>query len=321
MREDKARGSQLVIYPDGTLYHIDLKRADNIPPNIFLVGAAERVDTIAKRFEKITFVNRNKSRPEFYTVAGVYKKIPMAVMSTGIGTDNIEIVMNELHALFEYEYEKDEWSRTPAKINIIRIGTSGTSLKEISSGAIAISRYSIGLDNIGTYYPPLKRDAAAENIEKIFLETRLGKLHSSAYATPASEAIIRALENSAKNNGEKEPWLVSGITTASPGFFAPEGRAIGRIKPALSFDEFINTIIGFEAKGFKIVNHEMETSALFRLSNEILGYNAGAICLILDNLSTDDFIDKEAAAKRMDVCIKIALDAMVELTDNLNKSA
>lgn len=303
----------MVIYPDGTLYHLDLKRADNIPPNIFLVGAAERVDRVSKNFEKITFKNRNKSRPEFYTVAGLYKGVPMAVMSTGIGPDNIEIVINELHALFEYDYQKDEWSEIPAKINIIRIGTSGTSLREIPPGALAISRYSIGLDNIGIYYPATNRDSVVEKLEVQFRETRLGKLHPAVYVAAASQEVVRVLEESAKNYREKEPYCISGITTASPGFFAPEGRIIGRMKTALSFDEFINTILTFETGWLKIVNHEMETSALFRIAHEILGYHAGAICVVLDNLSTDEFVDKEAADKRMDICIKIALDAMIEL--------
>ncbi len=314
MREGKARGSELVIYDDGTLYHIDLKRADRIPPNLFFVGAADRVDTIAKYFDTVTFRHRNKSRPEFYTITGRYKNIPIAVMSTGIGPDNIEIIMNELHALFEYNHRSDTWSRKPAKVNIIRIGTAGTSLKEIPGGALTISKYSIGLDNLGAYYPPKKQDAVTRTIEKDFLKTRIGKINPLSYVASASPKVVAALEGAAKKiDGAR---VFSGLTTASPGFFAPEGRTIGRMKTALKLEQFVREVSTFSTRGLRIINHEMETSSLFRLGNEILGYNAGAICVVVDNLSTDEFIDKKRAEKCMDHCIKIALEAMVKLARN-----
>src|SRR3989344_4783124 len=103
MHEGKAKGSQLIIFEDGTIYHIDLKRADNIPGNIILVGAASRVESIAKTFDTVRFEHRNAARPEFYTVAGSYRGTEVAAMSIGIGTDNMEIALNELHALFEYD--------------------------------------------------------------------------------------------------------------------------------------------------------------------------------------------------------------------------
>ncbi|MBI2122245.1 MAG: nucleoside phosphorylase [Candidatus Sungbacteria bacterium] len=314
MREGKAKGSELVIYPDGTLYHIDLKRADNIPPSIFLVGAAERVDSFAKAFDSVFFQHRNSVRPEFYTVAGVYKDIPMAAISTGIGPDNIEIVMNELHALFEYDHQKSEWINVLPRVNIIRVGTCGASLKEIPAGAFAISRYSIGLDNLGAYYPAVKRDATAKKIEDEFLKTIVGKTNPFSYVSPASADVIAALEKSAKDAGEEDPMLISGITTTSPGFFAPEGRKIGRLKTAFSLEQFVALIQKFEAEGLKIINHEMETSILFRLCNEILGYRAGAICVVLDNLSSDEFIDAGFAKERIGKCVKVALGAMVKLT-------
>ena len=313
MREGKAKGSELVIYPDGTLYHIDLKRADNIPPNIFLVGAAERADSFAKAFDSVSFRHRNSARPEFYTVAGFYKNVPMAVISTGIGPDNTEIVMNELHALFEYDHQKSEWTNVLPRVNIIRVGTCGACLKEIPAGALAITRYSIGLDNLGVYYPALNRDAVAEKIEKEFLKTIVGKTNPLSYAAPAYAEVIVALEKSAQDAGEKAPMLISGITTASPGFFAPEGRNIGRIKTAFSLEQFVNLIYEFEAEGLKIINHEMETSILFRLANEILGYRAGAICVVVDNLSSDEFIDANFAKERTEKCISIALEAMARL--------
>lgn len=313
MREGKAKGSELVIYPDGTLYHIDLKRTDNIPPNIFLVGAAERVDAFAELFDSIAFRHRNAVRPEFYTITGTYKNVPIAAISTGIGPDNTEIVMNELHALWEYDHTISSWTKTPPHVNIIRVGTCGASLKEIPAGALAISKYSIGLDNLGVYYPAARRDPTSQKIEKEFLKTIVGKTNPLSYAVPASSEVTAALQKSAQDSGEKAPLLISGITTTSPGFYAPEGRNIGRLKTAFSLEQFVSLVHAFEVDGLKIINHEMETSILFRMANEILGYRAGAICVVVDNLSSDEFIDANFAQERTEKCVKIALNAMVTL--------
>src|SRR3989338_6563665 len=115
MHEGKAKSSQLIIFDDGTLYHIALKKADNVPPNILLVGAAGRVNQISRHFDrvdqKIVFKlkNRNKDRPEFYLVAGEYKGVPIAAMSIGIGIGPIDIAVTELHALFEYNHKTSTW--------------------------------------------------------------------------------------------------------------------------------------------------------------------------------------------------------------------
>ena len=164
----KARSSQLIIFDDGTIYHIDLKRSDNVPRNILLVGASDRVDLIATHFDEITFQHRNKSRPEFHTMAGTYKGVPIAAMSIGIGIGPVDIAMNELHALFEYDHTDNTWADDPLpKVNIIRVGTSGTSLPNIPAGALAISTHGLGLDNLGAYYPIRKegRDQWAVRIE------------------------------------------------------------------------------------------------------------------------------------------------------------
>jgi len=311
MHEGKANGSQLIIFDDGTLYHIDLKKSDNIPRNILLVGAADRVDTIAEQFDKITFRHRNKARPEFYTVAGTYKKIPVAAMSIGIGVGPIDIVINELHALFEYDRASDSWARETPDINIIRVGTCGTSLPHVSAGALALSNYAIGLDNLGAYYP-LARDSQSTEaqIEQAFLKTRIGTINPLSYCSSARPMAFGALRLSAGFGRN----VFTGITTASPGFFGPEGRQIGRIKTAFGPEEFRKIIQSFEVRGQKIINHEMETSILFRLGYEHLNYNVGAICLVVDNLATDEVLSSDEAGDGMNKCIKVALDALVRLS-------
>src|SRR3989344_6292557 len=127
----KARSSQLIIFEDGTLYHIHLKKEYDIPTNILIMGADGRVDEVASHFDKINFRHRNPKRSEFYTIAGTYRGVPVAAMSIGIGVDNIEIAINELHALFEYNHVSGLWAKKPPGVNIIRVGTCGTSLPEI----------------------------------------------------------------------------------------------------------------------------------------------------------------------------------------------
>jgi uridine phosphorylase len=320
MHEGKAKGSQLIIFPDGTLYHIDLKRADIIPPNLFVMGAAGRVDEFEKHFDAkpfcFCFSHQNKSRPEFRVVAGEYKGIPMAALSCGIGIGPSDIIANELHALFEYFHETDQWSKEPAKVNVIRIGTAGTSQPDIPVGSFAISRYALGLDNLGVFYPSLveRRDSIADAIERKFRSTTVvGRINPLAYSAAATPLVVKTLESVAAKFGERAPMVISGITLASPGFFGPEGRSIGRIRTALSRQQFLDSVTPFEVAGERIVNFEMETSVLFRINHEILGYNVGAICTVLDNLSADQMIGKKAADERMEQCIKIGLESMAIL--------
>lgn len=318
MHQGKAKGSQLIIFEDGTLYHIDLKRSDKIPRNLFLVGAAERVDAIAKHFGSVYFEHTNKARPEFHIVCGIYKGIPMAAMSCGIGVANVEIALTELHAIFEFDHVKDCWSDTLPPVNIIRVGTAGTSLEDIPLGALAISYYALGLDNLNIFYRHNNpaADLVIKNIVKKFRKTKIGKLAESFYVSPANSGVIIALEKTVRRIGEPTQMVAAGITTASPGFFGSEGRAVGRMETVFTRDDFLEIMANFESDGLRIVNHEMETSILFRLANEMLGYRAGTICTVLDNLASDQMIDAAYAAERIDRCILVALEAMVELAKN-----
>ena len=314
MTEIRTPKTQLLISDNGTLYHIDLKRRDDVPKNILLVGAASRVDQIAEQFDCVDFRNRNKARPEFYIVAGKYKNIPVAAFSIGIGVDNVEIVINELHALFEYDPDSNSWSEQKPEVNIVRIGTCGTSLPSVNVGDLAISSYSIGLDNLAAYYCSPNRDNYSEKmIELEFSKTKIGKINPHAYCSSASPVVISALKNSAIKYQIGSSFV--GITTASPGFYAPEGRQIGRLKASLSSEDFLSTIQSFSVNGYRIINHEIETSILFRLGYELLEYNVGAICLVLDNLATNELLDHAEGKKLMDNCIQIALDSLVTLSN------
>lgn len=327
-KKGKVGSSELIISEDGTIFHIDLKRADNVPKNILLMGAAGRVNQISCYFDdgaarKITFKHRNKERPEFYLAAGTYKGVPVAAMSTGIGVGPTDIVVNELHALFEYDHETDSLTDRVPKVNIIRVGTCGTCLPDVPLGALAVSEFTIGLDNLGAYYPPVIKSKTAKLIEDDFRKTRLGKINPLSYCSKASPTVTIELIKTAFNFGERVKTLVCGITTSSPGFYGPEGRRIGRIQTAISRREFVEVIQSFSVKGsvvskpFRIVSHEMESSVLFRLGYEQLGYNVGTICLVLDNIATDEVMEKSVAKLRMKKCIIVALETLVSLANRV----
>ena len=150
-------------------------------------------------------------------------------------------------------------------------------------------------------------------IEKEFLKTKIGTINPLLYCSEATPRVVRALKHSSQMFGESD--IASGITIASPGFFGSEGRMVGRIKPALSSQEFLVAVQGFRAGERKIVNLEMETGILFRIAHEILGYNVGAVCLVVDNLATNKVLEKREVGERMDRCVCVALDAMVELQE------
>ena len=238
----------------------------------------------------------------------------VAAISIGIGPGPMDIAVTELHALFEYNHITGSWTDKAPAVNIIRVGTCGTSLPNIPAGVLAVSTHSLGLDNLGAYYPlpDSERDPLSVKIEKKFMKTRIGRINPLAYCSPASQTAIRALRESAKMLGEGLN-IVSGITTASPGFFGPEGKQIGRIRTAFGQEEFVKTVQSFKVGGLKIVNHEMETSILFRLGHEHLGYNVGAICLVIDNLATDEVMAGNKTGERMNACISVALGALVAL--------
>ncbi|MDP3962881.1 MAG: hypothetical protein Q8Q39_00060, partial [bacterium] len=280
---------------------------------ILLVGAAGRVDTVAEQFDSVRFQHRNPARPEFYIIVGSYKGKDVAAMSVGIGTDNVEIAVNELHALFEYDHVLDTWSKEKPNVNIIRVGTCGTPHVKIPVGAFAISTHGLGLDNLGAFYPFPEQNPRASAIENAFRGTSVGKVNSLAYASTATPHVVDKLREVAMNAGEGGVAVSVGITLAAPGFNAPEGRQIGRLKTAFTYDEFVEATQAFQCEGLSIVNFEMETSALFRLGHEQLGYAVGAICVVMDNLATDEFIDADKAAERMRQCIHIALEAIITL--------
>lgn len=335
------------------LYHIALAHRDNVPPNMLLVGEPERAHVAAEFFDK--GIEGKAAHREFVTLWGTYKGVRVAVMGTGIGTDNSEIASVELHAAHEYDPETDRWDAEPPKRNIIRVGTSASPQADIPIGSLGITSHAIGLDNTGlsylhhpnitdyedpedgAYYTP--RDLVAR---AIFEDVRTRIRNASGglirpYVSTATREVVEALQMAGKQNGipqENDVGTYTGITTSAPGFFAPQGRRIGRLNNVALPDlqerlaairipspsggvmkvDGIDEPVKFEdGRVVRAVNNEMEASTLFRLNGEILGHNAGAVCLVIANRDEGTFITPEEYQVGVKRAVKVALDAMVML--------
>jgi len=295
---------------NGKVYHLGLKPQE-ISKNIFLVGDPARVDKVAKHFDRICYCVNNR---EFKTITGTYKRMPATVISTGIGTDNIEIAILELYALNEFDLEKKLRRRNHKPLTIIRLGTSGGIQKDINPGMLAISSYAIGLDSTGTFYDKKINDDLCNKIEEKVYEIikdatpkdRRFKGKIYPYVSKASPKVVDAL----KRNIDE---CVVGITASAPGFFAPQGRLIEGTE--LTIPSLHKHLAKLSVNNQRIVNFEMESSILFHLA-DILGYKAGTICPIITNRSTGEILSKSEYDKVINRCIKIGLKAMLDLYIN-----
>ena len=263
--------SELILNTDGSVYHLNLK-PENIAQDIIFVGDQDRVEKVTKHFDSIEFKTQKR---EFKTITGFYKNKRITVISTGIGPDNIDIVLNELDALVNIDLE----TRTPkaklTKLNIVRIGTSGALQSEIPINSFLISTHALDINGMLHSY---QIDAFSHPIiEKAFVK------HTNWSAKKPYPIII-------ENNKELELKFSStktykGITATAGGFYGPQGRVI---RLPVQDSELNAKINSFNYSGQKISNLEMETSAIYGLS-KLLGHNAISMNAIIANRTNEVF--------------------------------
>ncbi|MFO8234024.1 MAG: nucleoside phosphorylase [Bacteroidales bacterium] len=265
------RPSELILNKDGSIFHLKLKPGE-ISNYILLVGDQNRVDLIADFFDSIELTKHNR---EFKTVTGIYKDKRITVMSSGIGTDNIDIVVNELDAIKNIDLETREVKKQLKSLNLIRIGTSGAIQGDIPVGSFVLSEKSVGFDNLLHFYDIKTGNVAiTEALKKHLLWE---KEFPFPYIVDAGKNLFQHFEKTSK--------FISGINISSPGFYGPQGRKL-RIPLA---DEALNQKIeSFEYNKKRITNYEMESSALYSLSKH-LGHNALTVCAIISNRINKDF--------------------------------
>jgi len=258
--------SELIMNPDGSIFHLHLK-AGQISDQIILVGDPGRVDTIASFFSNIEFSTQNR---EFKTITGTYNNKRLTVLSTGIGTDNIDIVVNELDALANIDLERRIIKKEKRQLNLIRIGTSGGLQNDLPVNSFVVSKKSIGFDGLLNFYAGRKTICDLD-FEATFRQyTGWDAALPSVYVVDAADELLQKF-----STGD----FRQGVTISAPGFYGPQGR---ELRLPLAHPHLNEKIETFEYKGLRITNFEMESSAIYGLS-KLLRHKALTICLIIAN--------------------------------------
>jgi len=266
MTANKIGPSELIINPDGSIFHLKLKPGQ-VADNVILVGDPGRVKMVGGLFDEMEFNVQNR---EFATITGMYKGKRLSVLSTGIGTDNIDIVLNELDALVNIDLITREIKAHRTSLNIIRIGTSGALQSDIPIFTFLASRKSIGFDGLLNFYARRKEisDPAFETAFK--KHTNWNPLLASPYVVSCDDSLFGKI---------CDDQFMEGLTISAPGFYAPQGREL-RLK---TIDPGLNAKIeSFRFNNMKITNFEMECSAIYGLS-KLMGHHALTVCLIIAN--------------------------------------
>lgn len=287
--------SELIINQDGSVYHLHLKPGE-VAPTIITVGDPNRVHEISKFFDTIRVEKQNR---EFYTVTGTIGTKAITVVSTGIGTDNIDIVLNELDALFNVDFSTGKEKDTIKTLEIIRIGTSGSIQEDIEVGSLICSSMAIGLEGLMHNYSDFP--GTSETILYKELMDQSVDLHYpiNPYVTKVSNMLAAPFGS----------FTQAGITITAGGFYAPQGRHI-RLNPRQK--DIIFQLKDISLRGQRVSNLEMETAGIYGLAG-LMGHRAVSLNAILANRITGVFSNQ--SEKTVEKLIRKSLEVIRELPD------
>ena len=285
--------SELILNSDNSVYHLNLQPHD-ISDTVINVGDPDRVKMVSAFFDSIEL---KKQKREFVTHTGIYKGKRITVLSTGIGTDNIDIVYNELDSLVNIDLEKREIKKTLKSLNLIRIGTSGSLQSDIPVDGFVFSQYGLGLDGLLNYYKLENDKEEVEIIEAFRKHYPNEGILSLPYISKCSSKLENAL-------GE---GMFKGITASCCGFYAPQGRVL---RYELARQNFIPSLNSFRFNNSRITNFEMETGAMYGLA-KILGHHCCSINAIVANRITNEHTHK--SEETMNKLIKLVLDRIAKM--------
>ena len=263
--------SELILNKDGSIYHLNLK-PENVAKDIIFVGDQDRVNMVTKLFDSIEFTTQKR---EFKTTTGTYKGKRITVISTGIGPDNIDIVLNELDAVVNINLKTRELKKDLTTLNIIRIGTSGSLQKNIPVDSFLMSSYAIDLNGMLHSYQ-------IDDVSNLEIENAFTKQTNWSDKKSAPIVISNSTYLEKKLISEK---IHKGMTATAGGFYAPQGRVL---RLGLQDSEINSKINKFNYKGIKVSNLEMETSAIYGLC-KLLGHNACSMNAIIANRTDGTF--------------------------------
>jgi uridine phosphorylase len=288
------KDSELIVQGDGSIYHLNLK-PHQIAQHIILVGDPGRVAHVSGHFSRIEHKVQNR---EFHTHTGYYRDVRISVVSTGIGTDNIDIVVNELDALVNIDLEKrtDKDIHTP--LNLIRLGTSGALQPDVHVDTFVASAYGLGFDGLMNYYG-FDHSLLEEAMSEAYIRhTGWNERLPYPYIVAASGELINILAYD----------MLQGITATANGFYGPQGR---ELRIPLAFPELNERIESFSHQGKRITNFEMETSGLYGLG-KLLGHQTLTICAIIANRVLKTY--SADYQKTIDSLIELTLQRIVNMT-------
>ncbi len=259
--------SELIINADGSIFHLHLK-PEQLADNVILVGDPGRVALVAAYFDRQEF---SISSREFNTITGTYKGKRITVLSTGIGTDNIDIVMNELDALANIDLKTRTEKSVFRQLNIVRIGTCGGMQPDIPLGSFLISEKSIGFDGMINFYAG--RDGVCDLDFEAALVKHLGwnKQLAAPYVVDADRDLVERI-------GKDD--MIRGVTISANGFYGPQGR---KLRVGLADPHLNDKIESFRYGKYKITNYEMEGSAIAGLAKLMGGHKAMTVCCVIAN--------------------------------------
>lgn len=286
--------SELILNPDGSIYHCNIK-PEHLAETVLLVGDPGRVEKVSKYFDHIEHKSQKR---EIVVNTGVLNGKRLTVISTGMGTDNIDIVLNELDALANIDFEKKELKEKFTPLTFVRLGTSGSLQADIPTDSIVASSKGLGFDGLMSFYK--NTDTFYENqIAKEFIkQTNWNEKRAVPYVVDCNEEL--------KNKITKNSEVKTGITATAIGFYGPQGRVL-RLPVN---DDFLNEkLTNFQYENFRITNFEMETSAIYGLSH-LMGHKALSVNTIVANRIAGTFSENPAAS--IDNMIQFVLNRLTQ---------
>ncbi len=273
--KNNLEGSELIVEHDGSIYHLRL-RPEEVADTIILVGDPGRVPLVSSFFENIEMRRSNR---EFVTHTGTYHGQRITVLSTGIGTDNIDIVLNELDALKNIDFSTRKIRPETRRLKVVRIGTSGSLQPDIPVNSFLLTRKAIGLDGMMHFYAETSRYADKTFAKNFMKVVDWPEIWNTPYVFDADEELAEKMSGSE---------VIEGITLSAPGFYGPQGRVLRLITADPSMNKKIESFVS--PHGERITNYEMESSAVYGLSR-LLGHSAVTLCAIIANRITGEALD------------------------------
>jgi uridine phosphorylase len=263
--------SELIINPRGAVYHLDL-RPEEIAGTIITVGDPERVKEVSKHFDSIEFKTHHR---EFITHTGYVGKKRISVLSSGIGPDNIDIVINELDALANIDFSTRQIKEKHTPLNIMRLGTSGSLQADIPVDHFVASTHGLGIDNLLNFYRHEQNEEEKQLLHSFVTHTQMHGQMSYPYISSAAASLLKHFVKDFHH----------GITVTCPGFYGPQGRVL---RLGIRYPQLVDRLTDFRFGQHRITNFEMETSAIYGLG-KLLGHNCLAVNAIVANRVKKEF--------------------------------